>query len=436
MNMTVGNDQDIIWIVKIDGDSTYRLATEDITLSGNDYDGKVLNVSERGEAAVTRFQKEIDVTGGGGIGNLGSFSFRISRYNDNALTNDFFNDFYPATSQPYIVSRNVDVGIIWKGATTESQITWVRKGYIDTYSYTPRVISFDCFELSELESRDLPFYKVQKDFDNGVSYFLFAPEDNYGQSIPVIYGSYIFNTTTSSPNSSWISELYGLVPGILATEHSLNYMIASHKCKTTELALYKYINGFKTYMRTTKVGSVITNNNFYSLNFIDGVGQALGEIKILFKELSKNSTVIDVGAVTNKDKTDSKQLAGELIALRLGGSSSTKELGSLGSLISDVVMVWSGKMDSINDIVIGLRNNAVPTPLSTTATINNVPTVQNENTSNSFGTLSDVKKDTIFPWTIEEIQNLEYTFDTGINTGDAFYGYIHLSNIIVSGVGQ
>ena len=115
-------------------------------------------------------------------------NFSISRYVGNTNFDIFFNDWYPATGKGYLSGQLVDFGICWIGATTDTEITWLFRGRIVDYSYEQRKLNITVFQESEISNKEIPYYAVQKDFDNGVSYFENAPDDNMGKTLPIVYG--------------------------------------------------------------------------------------------------------------------------------------------------------------------------------------------------------------------------------------------------------
>ena len=122
------------------------------------------------------------------MGEISTVTFTFSRYTDNTFINTFFNEFYPATAGLVLVAMDVEVGLIWDTGTTESQITWLHKYNIEEYQYNDSQINLVCSEFSDFEFFDLPYYEVQDEFDNGMSYFIDAPNNSLGKSIPIVYG--------------------------------------------------------------------------------------------------------------------------------------------------------------------------------------------------------------------------------------------------------
>jgi hypothetical protein len=101
--MTIGDDDEIIWVVKLyTGSSWMYFSTEvdKITLSGIDFDGKVLF-----KDGMESISEEVDITMGGNIGTVSNFKFSIARYNSYTGSSNFHEDFYPASGKPLLTSK-------------------------------------------------------------------------------------------------------------------------------------------------------------------------------------------------------------------------------------------------------------------------------------------------------------------------------------------
>lgn len=264
LNDTALSDNQAIWVIRIDTDTPICLSTavDKITLSGIDYDGKVILKDSLSDGG-----KTIDFSYGGGIGSVGSFEFSIARYNLNSLTDGFFNEFYPTIESgpvvmPYLIARAVSVGIVWEGATTEAEITWLFYGYIDDYSYDSDKITLSCLEYAELENVELPYYKVQKDFDNGISYFPEAPEENIGKSIPIVYGDL-------SQSESLLPYVDKFLPVVRVGENK--FVISSHKNYNSYVGsvddrLFEYISEYDLMLGLTEYNYVHREGITYAEN--------------------------------------------------------------------------------------------------------------------------------------------------------------------------
>ena len=150
-----------------------RLSTRDITLdTGEVFDGQIIKHNQ-----LTDLDAFIDAESSGGIGAITGYSFQIARHTDNARTSDFFNEFFPAYDGGQVIAREILFGFVWDAGTVNySNITWLMNGKFIDYSYEPRAINLIVLQSSEIDTREIPYYSVQKDFNNFVSYFLSAPD--------------------------------------------------------------------------------------------------------------------------------------------------------------------------------------------------------------------------------------------------------------------
>lgn len=240
--MTPANDNQIIWVVKIHrGEDVYKFATKDITLSSELYDGKVLAINQN-RFSINEIGKRINVPENGVIGEISTVTFSLIRYGDNDFIDGFFNAFYPATSGKVITGMDVDIGIIWEGATTEAEITWLYKYVVEDYSYNDNMIDIVCSDFPEFEYIDLPYYHLQKDFNNGISYNENAPDDNLGNPIPIVYGKFRL-THPNDIDAMDDPEPYKFVAlaPLLCIDNSngFKFTVASHKIKTWNYIPYK-----------------------------------------------------------------------------------------------------------------------------------------------------------------------------------------------------
>ena len=251
--MTAGNDNAIIWVVRIDmDDGTYLyFADSPITLDGIVFSGSIISYG-----SMTEVGREIDVIGGGSLGAVDHFSFALSRftsYNNGVNTyDDFFNDFYPATSKPLLTSKTIDFGIAWTGATTLNQITWLKNYYISDYMYDSGNIYLNCIEPDELQGGEIPYYKVQTELDNGISYYALTPDKYLGATIPIVYGDF------SSLDLPY--EIFNLAPTV-PVSNGRYYKICSHICKevSSNSYLYEYLSPVETVMQLSTASPIAIN---------------------------------------------------------------------------------------------------------------------------------------------------------------------------------
>lgn len=259
LNDTPLNDNQARFVVKIESDTAIYLSNylDGITLSSVLYDGVPLvknSLQDNG--------KSIDISNGGGIGNIQAFQLQIARYQTNTELNEFFNDLFPATGKQYLIARPISIGFCWEGATTAGEITWFFYGYIDEYSYNADTITLLCLEYSELENVELPYYKVQKDFDNGISYFPEAPEENIGKSIPIVYGDL-------SQSESLLPYVDKFLPVVRVGENK--FVISSHKNYNSYVGsvddrLFEYISEYDLMLGLTEYNYVHREGITYAEN--------------------------------------------------------------------------------------------------------------------------------------------------------------------------
>jgi len=186
--MTPENDNGIVWLVKITrGAISWKFATKDITLSTNLWDGKALGINDN-RYSMNEIGKRINIPSGGTMGEISTITFSFSRYTANTFINTFFNEFYPATAGLVLVAMDVEVGMVWDSSTSEDDITWLYKYNIEEYKYSDNLINLICSEFSDFEFFNLPYYRVQDEFDNGMSYFPNANKKALGKNIPIVYG--------------------------------------------------------------------------------------------------------------------------------------------------------------------------------------------------------------------------------------------------------
>jgi hypothetical protein len=219
INMTAEKDNNIVWLIKITrGADSWKFATKDITLSTNLWDGKALAINDN-RFSMNEIGKRINIPSGGTLGEISTITFSFIRYGANTFINDFFNEFYPATSGLILVAMDVEVGMVWDSSTSEADITWIYKYNVEEYEYSDNLISLICSEFSDFEYFNLPYYRVQTEFDNGISYYPEASEEAIGKNLPIVYGS---TAVSSRPFDK------GFTPVVRVTKDK--FIIATHEC--------------------------------------------------------------------------------------------------------------------------------------------------------------------------------------------------------------
>jgi hypothetical protein len=441
LSMTAGNDNDAIWIIKITTDNyTYKFATDSITLDSNLFDGAVIF-----KDSFSDVEKTVNMTGGGSLGQVGNFSFGISRYAGNSLVDGFFNEFYPKTSGEYLSGRLVEVGIVWRGATTEAEITWLEQHIIYGYVYNPNVIFIDCIEIAEIEAVELPYYSVQKDLDNGVSYFEDAPKDNYGATIPIVYGS--FNIREREKKE------FALSPCLLVDKVLSKFIVSSHPFKTTSLSLVTtdeysvllYVSELDNYLTLYKTGAgdtTASNAIIHTVTMQNALSIIYGAILIPFEAVSSYSDIQDLGNVLDYDPDTYTEIdAGEIAAFRINEGDISTNFGALGVDNVEAVIGIGFRVSSNDandrDYIVNYRNLTLDTPASGAGvtfshTTGTTPAIK----AWDFSTDTTGKKDTVLPWELSELLNLEFFISNEEATpGDLIrihQGYILLARIVVN----
>jgi len=289
-------------------DDAILISTRDITLSGNVFSGSIASFN-----SISDLSQYADVVSGGGIGAITGYSFRITRHSTSSRVSDFFNDFFPAYDGGMIMAREVQLGVVWSdvGTPAYTDVTWLFKGRVIDYSADPRSINIIVIQASEIDSREIPYYSVQKDFDNKISYFPSAPEENYGAILPICYGQH--------DESNYLTTYDSLAPTILVDNAKGTFVVASHKTDTTLVAVHKYIASGNTYQQITNSNALATNNDIisqYALTNASGAN-SLGDMFVRMLALGANSDIDAINNVTDFDTTNYIELApGETASFR------------------------------------------------------------------------------------------------------------------------
>lgn len=439
MNQTVGKDKDAIWVVRINLDAGGYLYFADVndkvTLSSIDFDGKVIF-----KDSLSEIEKLVDVTQGGSIGQVGNFGFAVARHTSYTGVSNFFNDFYPATSKPLLTSKTIEVGIVWSGATLTSQITWFAQYYIEDYSFQTNRMDAFCIEYDELSGRELPPFVVQKEFDDGISYYSEAPDESYGSTIPIVYGDF------STVNLEY--SQFNLAPTLRVHKRDNKYLASCHILHTKYLinSLFRYLQGAETVMwlfgTTTSAGN--TRAGHYIQLDSNGsyiYGQLYLQPKVYtdYYNPDGDSWTYTEGG-TNKeyafddDSTTYCELApNREFAVKLGSNLTESELGILSTYNYPTnqdyiqMVVLYDTTDAANPIVkyyhptMGV--NSGYSPLSADpGSVNGTGLKIEYNFANGSGIENDTAGDNIptnwdadpkkhspgVPWTIDELQQLQF----------------------------
>ena len=332
MAMTPGSESSIIWIIRIDMDGSYMYFSTEydkLTLDGIDFDGKVIDYPGDMEEGVVG-----NAVDGGNIGIVSNFTFSIKRYTDYSGASNFINDFYPATSKPLLTAKTVDVGITWRGATTLSQITWLKQYYIQDPKFLRNKIECFCVEFDELAGKQLPYYTIQNDKNNGISYFTDAPEESYGQAIPIIFGDF------TTPTTDLIYLSYRATPAIRISQTDNNYIVCSHICETVASPFawaYRFIEEAKTLMTLTGTTSSVTNTRAgHRISLSTDGTPVLGSIYLPLTKIVNSGyfSFIDRNCVDNDPATCTSVPKTSKLAFQLGYN-----LSDLGTIVKSSAYV-------------------------------------------------------------------------------------------------
>jgi hypothetical protein len=180
----------------------------------------------------------------GGFGTVGMLDIVLNRY-----SGYYKEDFYPAFGKS--IPKFIKAGVVWNTANNENQITWMYEYGAETFDVTSTKIGITAFEINELQNTTIPYYKIQKEYDNEVSYYPNAPEENYGQPLPIVYGQYIEYGNSGGANSFY--QTFRLANAICVDRNLLRFVIASHNCvdiesPLAEYELYKSLPKFDSYV--------------------------------------------------------------------------------------------------------------------------------------------------------------------------------------------
>ena len=343
-------------VLKIDNlkfrvlEETTYLATQDLTLD-NTYDGQVLELNDR----LSDIDEFMDVKSSGSIGGVSSYIFTIARHTSNTKFDGFFEEFYPTFDGGTLISRECEVGVVWNTASTDTEITWLMRGRIVDYRYEPRKLIITILQSTEIGSQLIPFYSVQKDFDNGVSYYALAPDENYGLTLPVVYGDFTIakDTLMTIPPGN-LRQLH--FPIVLVDKYKLTYVAGTHKFAADGLSgsgrslAWRYLPGLKYMMRlgadngsSTNVDAKLTMNHFDSL---DSSGNLVtGELLIIPTIPGQNNDLSDYDNLVNFVGNDELTVTSlEEVALTIDGNESG--IGQL-SRIAGAIQIHVNQTSSV-----------------------------------------------------------------------------------------
>ncbi len=413
--MTAGNDNSIIWLIEIELSTSTLLFCSGINVSSVSLDNGsemqvYLNKIQKG--SLSTYSQSIPASDAGGIGSRSGFMFVLAAYGGYDL-----NDYYPATSAENVVMKPARLGFIWTGATLTSQITWLIDGEVENYEVHPDGLYFDVTESNFLDYLTLPPFKVQKDFDDKVSYFPYAPKDSLGKAIPIVYGS--FNIV------SFTFGKHRLTPAVLVNPSQLIYIAACHKFNYTYQhydtadRAFIYASGFDSYlMLIPSVGVTNNNHNGYYVKILPSTRSSSqyvkGQLVCWLKMPGEKTDIPNIDALINEETPGDFNLVDTKQIQFLFTGDQTDELGILNTAASDITfqVTYTTSVDTERrTIELSFYNPVKSGGAGYSGTITNSHSDAKTNAvvSYDFGKDTTAKSDAVLPWDLKEILQLGFT---------------------------
>ena len=368
--MTAGNENDIILVCRITDDTnTLRLSTKDITLSSNSWDGKSLTKGQNA-FAFNEVGKRIDVLNEAVSGEVSTLVFGFIKNTSNSLLDGFIEEFYPGSSGRILTTMKVELGVIWTGATLETEITWLHQYQIDDYQYGQSNINIIASEFSEFEDFEIPFYLIQKDYDNEISYFPGAPDDDYGKVLPIIYGIPCVGETTTRVQLNYSSKSYA--PLIIINKSKLEFIGACHKVFSYDASgitigadtheytgqwVFSYNNQINNYIGYLNASTSVSNTEAgLIIDFAGNNDPITRYCQIQMSLMGEGSdTVTDAKEIVDRDETNYLTLNGQdNVILRKNISSIETIFNGYWTGFASTAVQWSS--DSANARTAKIRN--------------------------------------------------------------------------------
>jgi hypothetical protein len=415
LNQTAGNDNSIIWLIEIELSTSTLLFCSGINVSSVSLDNGsemqvYLNKIQKG--SLSTYSQSIPASDAGGIGSRSGFMFVLAAFGGYDL-----NDYYPATSAENVVMKPARLGFIWTGATLTSEITWLFEGEVENYEVHPDGLYFDVTESNFLDYLTLPPFKVQKDFDDKVSYFPYAPKDSLGKAIPIVYGS--FNIV------SFTFGKHRLTPAVLVNPSQLIYIAACHKFDYTYQdydtadRAFIYASGFDSYlMLIPSVGATNNNHNGYYVKILPSTRSSSqyvkGQMICWLKMPGEKTDIPNIDALINEETPGDFNLLDTKQIQFLFTGDQTDELGILNTAASDITfqVTYTTSVDTEQRTIELSFYNPVKSGgagYSGTITDSHSDASSNAVVSYDFGNDTTAKSDAVLPWDLKEILQLGFT---------------------------
>jgi hypothetical protein len=173
----------------------------------------------------------------------------------------------------------------------------------------------------------------------------------------------------------------------------------------------------------------------------------LGRIQIGLQEVSRYSDVDDVDNALDGSELTYIEIPGggtSKLALRISKSANTGDIGSLipgagaGSSAVSISFRVSSNDAGSRSWTVNYRNYGLSSPANGDGTTQTLTGTTPETARAIFGDSTTAKKDSILPWTFEEILSLDYFIQN--NDADIadviriYYAYVTITAIIISRV--
>lgn len=220
-----------VFIMEYGDNNYYKFATKSITLSGSLYDGELLSEF----SLPLTISQGSDTVFTGGILSRSNLELQLVPQPTSSLYSDYINSFYPSSGKDHLSGRPIFVGVVWDGATNESDITWLSSYTIDSYTFSDG-LNIIAIDTSDLKNNKFPFYTVQNsDSSDPVGYFPNASDTILGSVIPVVYGDFSLDDLkfTASSHDYIIPYKKDLItaPSLFVDDTNNTLIVASHPIK-------------------------------------------------------------------------------------------------------------------------------------------------------------------------------------------------------------
>ena len=422
VNFTTYNDSDFRVIIKLTlDDSIIRITNKaDISLDGNIYSSNVLK-----KDSIRLSDEILDNVMNGSIMPMSYCSFAISQYTDHF--NNFTNTLYPASGNIYLVNRVVDLGFCYSNSSSETEVFWYKQYYITKIDREKDYCNIQCYEIDEYYNKYIPSILIQKDIDDGLSYFPNAPEENLGKALPIVYGDFYDDPFERFDYPGWKNQvnmtgLYRFIPAIQVDTVVDKFIIASHKMYSTPIdgetyatsILYKYLENFKTYMMVNRswlnpVEATTVNDSLgYNITLRGNANTGVyGSTYIKLATNGIDTANVNLTQLNDDDYDNYIEIGGQqTLQLTLGGSDSTDSFGVISSNSPGDVQIYFflSASYSTRNVTIGYYNaSEQANGLSSTFDVTETPSVG----TIGFGDNATGKASGL-PWTIESLSGLEF----------------------------